>query len=123
MSARRRYRCSTCRKTYDRRTQATACAKRLVQEKKFAIGDRVIGRESRECQSAHKSYKPIGCVMDIRGPIMVDEEYNIKWLQNAFANVHTWEYVIMWNCPHCGEHRGGSYYAPELKRLDPTTKI
>lgn len=111
------YVCKRCKARYRNKKRALECDSLPVEEKVFRVGDLVKWREQYHCDRRNKNYFPQGRVVCILGPMLPDEEYNIKWLQSRLSGKHVFQYEVKWPCPYCGKPSGSLFYSPELKKL------
>lgn len=116
------YECNICKTTYKNPVEAKKCETRIIEEKKFEIGDSVKNIEPRSCGIYHKPYHFQGKIVKIHGPIASDYEYEVKWLGGKRVHWHVFQYEVKFNCPHCNEKRNEFYYTPELKTAKTTDK-
>lgn len=117
------YECGICKKRYKNSSEAKKCETRIVEKKKFRIGNKVQNLEPRTCGMNHKPYRFNGKVIKIYGPIVSDYEYEVKWLGGKRINWHVFQYEVKFICPHCKEERSELYYAPELKTVRTMDKM
>ncbi len=111
------YQCGKCKSRYKSKEKALKCEARPAEPKLFRLGDLVKWREQYHCDRYNKNYFPKGRVVRVLGPMLPDEEYNIKWLQNRLSGKHVFQYEVKWPCPYCGKPSGSLFYSPELKKL------
>ncbi len=114
------FQCELCKTEYKTRTGAMRCESQPLEleEKKFKTGDRVRGREQHTCDHhrKEKNFLPNGRIIEINGPVPMDEEYSNKWLGGELLHCHVYEYLVEYKCP-CGKVRQHQFYSPELKLL------
>ena len=111
------YVCKSCRTRYRNKKNALKCEAMPVEDKFFHVGDLVKWREQYHCDRYNKNYFPKGRVARILGPMLPDEEYNIKWLQSRLSGKHVFQYEVKWTCPYCGNSCGNLFYGMELKQI------
>ena len=115
------YQCPICKTKYSNASDAKKCEARILEEKKFKIGDPVTNIEPRQCWNRDKrQYKFKGTIVQILGPLLPGEEYENKWLggNSERLNSHVWQYEVEYICPRCQEKEMHRYYAPEIKKLE-----
>lgn len=115
------YQCSICKTKYSKASEAKKCETRILEEKKFKIGDLVENIEPRICCGMDdRPYKFKGKIVKIIGPLPPDEEYEIKWLggDSKRLNSHVWQYEVEYICPRCKEKKSHRYYTPEIKKSE-----
>lgn len=116
------YQCSACKTIYPQADQAKACEERILEEKRFKVGDLVKNIEPRICTMGprNKTYTFKGKVIKIIGPVPSDYEYEAKWLGGnpKRLNSHVFIYEIEYICPHCKEKRLVRYFAPEIEKIN-----
>lgn len=110
------YQCQKCKNKYKSKARALKCEAQSIEQKLFRVGDAVTWREKRTCHNG-KIYSLRGRIESVRGPVVPDEEYNIKWLQGALSGQHIFEYIVSWRCPHCSDELDNSFYGMELIKL------
>ncbi len=110
------YQCGKCKTKYRSEKKALQCESQTTEEKLFKLGDRVTWREQRFCTS-YQPYYLKGNVRKISGPLLPDEEYNIKWLGSKLSGKHVFVYVVKWRCPYCKEAMEGQFYSLELRKI------
>lgn len=113
------YKCKKCKigGRYKSKVKALKCETLPIEPKLFRVGDKVTWREKRTCQSYNKNYSLRGKVTKISGPMLPDEEYNLKWLGAELSNKHVFEYLVKWQCRYCKEKMDGLFYGMELIKL------
>jgi len=117
--------CSKCNKKYKSLNEKLAikkalkCSRRITEKKVFKIGDRVTSSEMRYCQIFDQHYYMTGKVTGIKGPMISDYEYEVKWLGADLKRVngHVYQYEVEFRCPRCKELRIAIYYTPLLKLI------
>ncbi len=112
------YICPVCKVKYFNKKEAVLCEKRILEKKKFLVGDRVSNIEPRYCQTEDKDYVFSGKIVRILGPQPSDFDYEMRWLGSKRLNYHVFEYEVVFRCPHCKDKIVAHYYAPELKPTD-----
>ena len=112
------FECKFCKTGYETIRAAMRCENQPLEEKKFKLGDRVGGREQHTCDHGRKEkyFLPNGRVIKINGPVLMDEEYSVKWLGGELLYYHVYEYLVEYDCP-CGMVRQHQFYSPELKLI------
>lgn len=111
------WRCSVCGINYDKKSDAKNCESKLVEQKKFKVGDQVTNSmEPRVCSTTGEEYRFKGRISKIFGPQPPDEEYSNKWL-GGLSNIHVFLYEVTYKCPRCGRKKETMYLAPELKKV------
>ncbi len=112
------FQCGLCKTEYKTTREAKRCESQPLEEKKFKLGDRVKGREQHTCdhRRKEKNFLPNGRVIEINGPVLMDEEYSNKWLGGELLHCHVFEYLVGYDC-FCGKARQHKFYSPELKLL------
>ena len=116
------YVCKRCKTRYRNKKRALECDAKPIEEKLFHIGDLVKWREQYHCDRYNKNYFPKGRVARILGPMLPDEEYNIKWLQSRLSGKHVFQYEVKWICPYCNDPKSNLFYSPELKKTKSKTR-
>lgn len=112
------FQCGVCKTEYKTIREAMRCENQPLEEKQFKLGDRVKGHEQHTCdhRRKEKNFLPNGRVIEINGPVLMDEEYSNKWLGGKLLHCHVYEYLVEYECP-CGKVRQHKFYSPELKLL------
>jgi len=113
------YKCKKCKigGRYRSKAKALKCESQPIEPKIFRIGNHVQWREQYHCDRFGKNYFPKGKVVRIFGPMLPDEEYNIKWLQSKLSGKHVFQYEVEWLCPYCKDPKSNLFYSPELKKI------
>jgi hypothetical protein len=110
------YECEKCGRKYPSESRARKCESQPLEARKFKRKDLVSWREIKNCSTGRK-YFIKGTVWDIVGPVLPDEEYNIKWLKGRLSGKHVYEYIVEWNCPFCMRNHEDRFYGPELIKV------
>jgi len=116
-----RYRCVVCKTDYHKAREARECEAKPCEKKVFGLGDRVSNKNPRTCDF-DKEYTFQGRIIEIRGPLPPDEEYEIKWLGGKRLDRHVFAYIVEYRCPICKTIKTAMYYAPELILLSKARK-
>lgn len=128
------YQCQTCGTKYGNKAKARECEKRILEFKKFSIGERVRNLEKRTCgiiasgspaltrKSPHYYFE--GIVIKIIGPQVSDYYYECRYLDGKpdRLNGHVYQYEVQYVCPVCDQLKTALCYAPELKILNVVKK-
>ena len=117
-----RYQCENCKIKYYSPKRALKCEAMPVEKKYFRVGDTVSWREMNTCSAYNKNYRLKGKIKRIIGPILPDEEYNLKWLQSRLTKLHAFEYEVHWKCPYCDMSCSGLFYGIELMHKNVKSK-
>lgn len=112
-----KYQCKKCKGRYGSKKNALKCEAQPIEAKLFHIGAAVTWREKRTCSAHDKTYSLRGKVSKILGPMLVDEEYDIKWLQRKLSGKHVFQYEVEWRCPYCHMKVEGLFYGMELIKV------
>ncbi len=113
------FQCEICKTKYRSEKKAEECEERVLEEKLFKVGDKVIIIPARVCDkvgsksSFGKSFWPKATVVKILGPTLPDYEYEVKWLGSRGLNSHVYQYEVEYSCL-CGRKRGDLVYTPEI---------
>jgi len=113
------YQCEICGTKYRKAAAAKKCEARILEEKKFKVGDKVLIIPARACSQVHttrafgKPFWPKATVVKVLGPMLPDYEYEVKWLGSRGLNNHVYQYEVKYDCL-CGRKRGDLLYLPEL---------
>lgn len=110
------YQCKKCGTKYRSSKRAQKCKSMPVEKKLFCVGASVSWRELRTCVFGN-NYRLRGKVVKILGPKLLDEDYNIRWLQSKLIGLHVFQYEVDWKCPFCRENQAGVFYGMELIML------
>ena len=113
------YQCKDCKTKYRSEKKAKECEERVLEEKLFKVGDKIIIIPARVCNDGEfnwKSFWPKAKVVKILGPMLPDYEYEVKWLGSRGLNSHVYQYEVEYNCL-CGKKRGDLVYTPEMYRF------
>lgn len=108
------YQCEKCKTKYGSLKRALKCEAMPVEKKSFEVDDQVSWREQNTCSAYGKNYRLKGKIKKIIGPILPDEEYNLKWLQGRLAGLHVFQYEVYWKCKYCHQPNSGLFYGIEL---------
>jgi len=108
------YQCEKCKIKYQSPKRALKCEAMPVEKKSFNVGDLVSWRELNTCSAYDKNYRLTGRVKKIIGPILPNEEYNLKWLRGRLTGLHVFRYEVYWKCPYCKKSNSGLFYGVEL---------
>ena len=113
------YQCETCGRKYHNELSAVNCEKRKLERKIFKIGELVKNTTARQCHNG-KNYYFDGTVIDIRGPIPSDDEYEILILggKEERMNSHVYQYEVKYVCPICKKIKTALLYSPQLKSTE-----
>ena len=113
------YQCETCGTKYRKESSAVNCEKRKLERKIFKIGEQVKNTTPRNCYNG-KNYYFDGIVIDIRGPVPCDDEYEILILggKEERMNSHVYQYEVKYVCPICKNIKTALLYAPQLKSME-----
>lgn len=123
------YQCITCKTTYRSKHKAQECEKRVLEIKRFVVGETVRNIELRTCCSnlivKNRNYHFEGTVINIVGPMPSDYEYECKWLGGKpdRINGHVYQYEVKYVCPVCNQLKTALYHALELKSLSVDKKF
>lgn len=118
------HQCETCGTEYSNKAKAQKCEKRVLEFKKFSLGEFVRNIEKRICgvppppgKSPHYYFE--GIVIKIIGPAVSDYDYECRWLGGKpdRLNGHVYQYEVQYVCPTCNQLETVLYYAPELRSL------
>jgi hypothetical protein len=115
------YQCEICRTRHGSKRAARACEAKPREKRAFRVGDRVRGRELRNCpmgQKAQCTYTVIGTVVRVVGPKPMDEDYSVRYLRGWGRDLHVYQYEVGYLCPVCGKMKSFRYYAPEIEKVD-----
>jgi len=114
------FRCETCKTDYKTMRQAIRCEGYPLERKKFKRGDWVRGKEQHVCDHKVKDreFLPIGKVVSVIGPELMDYEYSVKWLGSKLLNSHVFVYEVAYKCI-CGKDQRHRFYSLELSLLNP----
>ncbi len=116
------YQCEVCKTKYRSEKQAKECEERILEEKLFKVGDKIIIIPARTCDQVGstwafgKPFWPKATVVKVLGPMLPDYEYEVKWLGSRGLDNHVYQYEVKYNCL-CGDKRGDLLYTPEMRQF------
>lgn len=110
------YQCKVCKTKYGTAERAEKCEARVLEEKRFKIGDTAYSLVKHECVASRRPYRPQGKVIRTMGPMIPDNEYEIY--NQKSGKFHIFKYEVEYICPKCNKKHSGLYSAPELRKTE-----